>query len=269
MSEHEVLAAVQSVIHSNNTHNSFTTILSVRGEILHNHHYDNKIDVGQLLLCDCGAESALRYAGDLTRTFPVSGKFSQKQAEIYQIVLDAKNAAAEFIKPGVPYKTAHLEASKVIARGLSSLGLMKGDPEEAVANGAHALFFPHGLGHMMGMDVHDMEALGEDHVGYGTEMERSDQFGLAFLRLGRKLEEGYVLTNEPGIYFIPQLIEMWKSEEKHREFINYEKLVDYLDFGGIRLEDDYLVTADGCRILGNPPPLEIAEVEREREKAVS
>jgi Xaa-Pro aminopeptidase len=266
MKEHEVLAAVQSVVNSANTINSFTTILSVRGEILHNHHYDNTLEAGQLLLCDCGAESGLRYAGDMTRTFPVNKTFTSKQRDVYQIVLDAKNKAAEFIRPGELYKTSHLEAARVIIEGLKGLGLMKGDTDSALAAGAHALFFPHGLGHMMGLDVHDMEALGENIVGYDEETTRADQFGLAFLRLGKRLKEGYVLTNEPGIYFIPQLIDKWKSEKMHTDFLNYDSIEQYKDFGGIRLEDDFLVTSEGSRILGNPPPINIADVERVRQE---
>jgi len=213
------------------------------------------------MVTDAGAETVLRYSSDFTRTVPVGGKFSQRQRDIYQIVLDANNAATAAVKPGITYKSVHLLASKVIASGLKNLGLMKGDVEEAVRNGAHAMFFPHGLGHMMGLDVHDMEDLGEDYVGYDEEVKRSDQFGIAYLRLGRRLKTDFVLTNEPGIYFIPELISLWKSENKFTDFINYAKVEEYIGFGGIRLEDDLLVTEHGCKLIGKRVPITIDEVE--------
>jgi len=241
---------------------SFPVICSVHGETLHNHHYDNIMNDGDLLLIDSGAESLLHYASDITRTFPVNGKFTNKQEEIYNIVLSSQLKAIETVKPGIRFREVHLQAAEVIADGLRNLGLMKGDPKEAVAKGVHALFFPHGLGHAMGLDVHDLEALGENLVGYDKDTKRSDQFGLAYLRFAKDLQPGYVLTIEPGIYFIPELIDMWKSENKFTEFINYDKVESYKDFGGIRIEDDIVVTESGCEVLGNKPiPKTIDDIE--------
>jgi Xaa-Pro aminopeptidase len=240
---------------------SFPIILSKNGQTLHNHDHSNILRNGDLMLVDCGAESSLHYASDNTRTSPVGGKFSTRQREVYQIVVDAVDKVSAGIRPGMPYKELHLEAARVITSGLKALGLMKGDVEEAVQNGAHALFFPHGLGHMMGLDVHDMENLGENLVGYDAEIKRSTQFGTAYLRLGRKLEEGYVLTNEPGIYFIPALIDKWQADGTNKDFIDFEKVNAYRDFGGIRLEDDLLVTADGGKLIGERIPIYPDEVE--------
>ncbi|NTW32190.1 MAG: aminopeptidase P family protein [Bacteroidetes bacterium] len=240
---------------------SFPIILSVRGETLHGHDHSNIMKDGDLLLVDAGVESPLHYATDHTRVVPVSGKFTQKQKEIYQIVLDSQMAAIEAIKPGITYQSIHLIACKVIAEGLKNIGLMKGDTDEAVKQGAHAFFFPHGLGHMMGLDVHDMEDIGQNYVGYDEEIKPIDQFGTAYLRLGRRLQEGFVLTVEPGIYFIPALIDLWKAENKFAEFINYEKVENYRTFGGIRIEDDILVTANGYKVLGRPIPKTIDEIE--------
>ena len=201
------------------------------------------------------------YASDITRTFPVSKTFTNKQKEIYQIVLDAEVKSIEACQPSVPYRDIHFLAAKVIASGLTALGLMQGDPKEAVAAGAHTLFFMHGLGHMIGLDVHDMEDLGENYVGYSEKIRRSKDFGTAYLRLGRELEKGFVLTVEPGIYFIPELIHRWEAENKCGEFINYNKVKEYLGFGGIRIEDNVLITENGHRVLGKPIAKTIAEVE--------
>ncbi|MEZ4949389.1 MAG: aminopeptidase P family protein [Saprospiraceae bacterium] len=244
---------------------AYPIILSKDGQTLHNHFHGNVLQEGQLVLGDFGAETAMHYAGDLTRTFPVAKKFNQQQKEIYQIVLDAQVQCIESLKPGISYQQVHLNAAKIMAEGLKNLGIMKGDIDQAVANGAHALFFPHGLGHMIGLDVHDMEDLGENLVGYNESVKRSDQFGTAYLRLGRELEPGFVLTVEPGIYFIPELIDLWKSENKHSEFINYAALDNYRSFGGVRIEDNILITENGHRILGNPVPKTIEEVEKVRE----
>ena len=259
--EREISGTIDGFTYAMGKGNSFPTILSVHGETLHNHHHDNLMKSGNLLVNDSGAESLEYYASDITRTFPVSGKFTQKQKEIYQIVLDSQLAAIDAMKPGVKYRDVHLLAAKVIAAGLKNLGLMRGDVKEAVAKGAHALFFPHGLGHMLGLDVHDMEGLGENFVGYNDKIKRSTQFGLAYLRFARELEPGFVLTVEPGIYFIPQLIDLWKSEKKHSQFINYSKAEKYKDFGGIRIEDDVLITQKGHRILGKPIPKTVHDVE--------
>ncbi len=262
LKEREVYGMLNGIANSMGCGVSFPVICSIHGETLHNHHYNNIMDDGDLLLIDSGAESLLHYASDITRTFPVNGKFTDKQKDIYNIVLSSQLEAIETVKPGIRFKEVHLKAAEVIAKGLKDVGLMKGDPKDAVEKGAHALFFPHGLGHAMGLDVHDLEALGENLVGYDEKTKRSDQFGLAYLRFAKDLQPGYVLTVEPGIYFIPELIDMWKAENKLSEFINYEKLEEYKDFGGIRIEDDIVVTDSGCRVLGaNPIPKTIDDVE--------
>jgi len=232
------------------------------GQILHNHNHENELVEGRMVITDAGAETSLGYASDITRTFPVGGKFSAQQRDIYQIVLDANINAIKNCAPGVKNLDLHLGAAKTIAAGLKDLGLLKGNIEDLVSAGAHALFFPHGLGHMLGLDVHDMEGLGEDYVGYNDTIKRSEQFGLAYLRLGRELETGFVITIEPGCYFIPALIDIWKKDNKHAEFINYSKLEEYLDFGGVRIEDDILITDSGYKVLGTPIPKTIDEVEQ-------
>ena len=259
--EQEICGTMEGIAHKYGKGPSFPIILSIRGETLHNHYHGNTMKDGDMLLVDAGAESNMHYASDFTRTMPVSGVFSQRQREIYQIVLDANNHAFDLVKPGVTYQSIHLAASKIIAQGLSNIGIMKGNIEDAVAQGAHAMFFPHGLGHMMGLDVHDMEDLGEDFVGYDDEVSRIDQFGTAYLRMGRRLKEGHVMTNEPGIYFIPALIDKWKAENKFSEFINYEKAEEYKGFGGIRLEDDLIVTSSGGKYIGKRIPISVSEVE--------
>ena len=201
-------------------------------------------------------------SSDITRTFPVSGKFTRKQKEIYNIVLKAETSAIKAIKPGTKYLEIHMMAAKIIADGLKKLGIMKGDIAKAVKAGAHALFFPHGLGHMLGLDVHDMEDLGEDYVGYTDELKRSKQFGTTYLRFAKKLQPGHVLTVEPGIYFIPQLIEQWEKGQKFSEYINYEKVKEYIGFGGVRIEDNVFVTKKGYKVLGKPIPKTITEIEK-------
>lgn len=261
--ERNIAGAMEGIAHSLGSFPSFPIILSQNGETLHNHDHSQILKEGRLLLCDAGAETVSHYASDFTRTIPVGGKFTQRQKDIYNIVLAANNKAIEIAKPGIPYIHIHLESAKVIAAGLKELGLMKGDVNEAVANGAHALFFPHGLGHMMGIDVHDMEDLGENNVGYDDEISRSDQFGTAYVRLGRKLQEGFVVTVEPGIYFIPALLEKWRSEMINSAFINFDKVAEYIGFGGVRLEDDILITSKGCRLLGSKRiPITVEEVEK-------
>ncbi len=261
MIERDVYGMLEGIALSKGAGVSFPIIFSVRGEILHNHSHDNIMKKGQLAVLDSGAETMMGYASDITRAIPVSGKFTKKQKDIYNIVLDAQLKAISLMKPGVKFKDIHLEAAKVIAAGLKKLGLMKGNVDDAVDKGAHALFFPHGLGHMMGLDVHDMENLGENYVGYNRTTKRSNQFGLAYLRLAKELQAGFVVTVEPGIYFIPQLIANWKKEKKHKKFIDYSKVEEYLNFGGIRIEDDVLVTKEGHRVLGKPIPKTIKEVE--------
>ncbi|PKP05261.1 MAG: Xaa-Pro aminopeptidase [Bacteroidetes bacterium HGW-Bacteroidetes-6] len=264
--EQEICGIMEGIALSGGKGPSFPIILSVRGETLHNHYHGNTMKDGDLLLSDAGAQSNMYYASDFTRTMPVSGKFTDKQKAIYQIVLDANNRALDLTQPGVTYQSIHLESAKVIASGLTALGLMKGNVDEAVAAGAHAMFFPHGLGHMMGLDVHDMEDLGENLVGYDDEVQRIDQFGTAYLRMGRRLQPGFVMTDEPGIYFIPALIDQWKAEKKFESFINYAEVEKYRGFGGIRLEDDILVTETGGRFIGKRLPITVAEVEEAMKK---
>jgi Xaa-Pro aminopeptidase len=259
--EREITGKIEGIVGSYGGMVSFPIILSIHGETLHNHYHGNQLVEGKLLVADSGAESPEHYASDITRTFPVGGTFTPQQKDIYQIVYNANMSAIKAIKPGKPYKEVHLDSAKVIASGLKEVGLMKGDVDAAVREGAHALFFPHGLGHMMGLDVHDMEDLGENYVGYDETVQRSDQFGLAYLRLAKTLQPGYVLTVEPGIYFIPALIDQWKGEKKFTEFIDYDKVEKYKGLGGIRIEDDVLVTESGCRVLGVPIPKEIDEIQ--------
>ena len=230
---------------------SFPTIFSQHGEIMHGNPSMAVLESGRLALCDCGGETMEHYCSDNTRTFPVNGKFTQKQLEIYSIVEDCHDLALKISKPGVKYFDVHMDVCRLMTDRLKELGLMMGDTEEAVRAGAHAMFLPHGLGHMMGMDVHDMEGLGQTYVGFDDETRPNlEQFGTNCLRMGRRLEEGFVVTDEPGIYFIPALIDEWRAKGLHKDFINYEKLETYKDFGGIRIEDDILITSDGCRFLG-------------------
>jgi len=259
--EAELAGLVEGIAVSGGGNLSYNVILTINGQILHNHYHGNALKRGQLVLGDFGAETAMHYAGDITRTFPVAPTFTTKQKEIYQIVLDAEVNTIKSLRPGLPYKDAHLNAARQMAEGLKALGLMQGDMGEAVAKGAHALFFPHGLGHMIGLDVHDMEDLGEDYVGYSLSVQRSAQFGTAYLRLGRALEPGFALTVEPGIYFIPQLIDQWRRKKMFTAFINYPALSKYRNFGGVRIEDNVLITENGCRVLGDPIPKTVAEVE--------
>ena len=242
---------VDGIANSYGSMTSFPTIFTQHGEIMHGNPSMAVLESGRLALCDCGAETKEHYCSDNTRTFPVNGKFTQRQLEIYSIVVDCHDLALSLAKPGVKYFDVHLGVCRLMTDRLKELGLMKGDTEAAVRAGAHAMFLPHGLGHMMGMDVHDMEGLGQIHVGFDEETRPNlEQFGTNCLRMGRKLEEGFVITDEPGIYFIPALIDEWRAKGLHTDFINYEKLETYKDFGGIRIEDDLLITKDGCRFLG-------------------
>jgi Xaa-Pro dipeptidase len=258
--EYEVAGAMQAVALAHNREQAYTPIVTIHGEILHNHTHDNLMCEGQLLLIDAGAESPRFYAGDITRTLPVSGRFTPIQKEIYEIVLAAQMACIPMVKPGNDFRDVHIHACRLMVEGLRALGLMKGNAEDAVAAGAHALFFPHGLGHMLGLDVHDMEDLG-DVVGYPKEQQRSSQFGLKYLRLSRPLHKGFVVTIEPGIYFIPALIDRWKQERMHTEFINYDEVEKYRGFGGIRIEDNVAAVESAARLLGPGTPKTVAEVE--------
>jgi Xaa-Pro aminopeptidase len=259
--EREIAGAMEGVALSRGSHLSFPTIFSIHGETLHNPYYGNQMKAGDIAVNDSGAQSALGYASDITRTIPVGGKFSQRQKEIYTIVLNAQEEAIEKVMPGVEFKEVHRLACKILASGLKDLGLIKGNIEEAVHAGAHTLFFQCGLGHMLGLDVHDMEALGEDYIGYTNAIKRNPEFGWRSLRLAKALEPGFVITIEPGLYFIGELIDRWEAEEKNSQYINYDAVEKYRDFGGIRIEDDVLVTKDGYRILGRKIPRTIDEVE--------
>ncbi|WP_134090217.1 aminopeptidase P family protein [Olivibacter sp. XZL3] len=262
LTELQIANAIQEIAQNGGGKLAYPTILSIHGEILHNHKHSNTLRKGQLVLNDSGAETAMGYAGDLTRTFPVDGQFSNKQKEIYTVVLQAFEQASAMLAPGVRYLDVHLKACTVLFDGLKELGLVKGDTAEAVAKGAHTLFFQCGTGHMMGLDVHDMEDLGEQYVGYTESLKKdTTTFGLKSLRLGKELEAGYVLTVEPGIYFIPELFARWKAENKLADFINYSAVANYMGFGGVRIEDNYLVTHAGNRRLGNYLAKTVEEVE--------
>lgn len=264
LTEADLFGAVKQIALANGNNTSFPTIMTVNGQILHNHYRKNILKTGDMVLCDCGAEGYSNYAGDLTRTFPVAEKFTDSQKKIYDIVYSAYRAAVDKLAPGCLFLDVHLTACQKIVEGLIDLRIMKGNAEEAVAAGAHTLFFQCGLGHMLGLDVHDMENLGEQYVGYTDDLKQRTDFGFKSLRLGRKLEEGMVLTVEPGIYFIPELIALRKGEKKFQEFVDYEKLEGYKDLGGIRIEDDFLITAKGSRLLGNRLPSTSDEIEQFR-----
>lgn len=258
--ECDVAAAVAQVAFANNYELSFPTIATINGQTLHNHDHSNLIKSGDMLLLDAGAETEMGYAGDMSSTIPADATFTPQQKEIYDIQVAAHEAAVAALRPGIRFEEVYDQACAVIMDHLKQLGFTKGDPMEAVKAGAHAMFMPCGLGHMMGLDVHDMENLGEVYVGYNGK-PKSTQFGRKSLRLGRELEPGFVLTIEPGVYFIPELMDLWKSQNKFTEFINYDKLFQYRGFGGIRNEEDYLITSDGARRLGKKIPLTTEEVE--------
>ncbi len=261
VNEQEIFGTIEGIALSRGGGTSFPIILSINGQTLHNHKHINILSKGRMMVTDAGAETNMHYASDITRTTPVGGKFSQLQKDIYEIVLKANTESIDATRPGMSNRDLHFMACKILASGLKELGLMKGDVEEAVDAGAHALFMPHGLGHMMGLDVHDMEGLGEDFIGYNEKVKRSDQFGLAFLRFALPYKTGHVFTVEPGCYFIPELIDKWKSEGKFKDFINYDKLQGYMSVGGVRIEDNVLITADGHRLLGKPIPKTVADIE--------
>ena len=261
VSEQDIFGTIEGIALAKGGGTSFPIILSINGQTLHNHAHSNLLKKGRMMVTDAGAETNLHYASDITRTTPVGGKFSDIQKDIYDIVLKANTEAIKATRPGLSNRDLHLMACKNIASGLKELGLMKGDTDDAVAAGAHALFMPHGLGHMMGLDVHDMEALGENYIGYNDQVKRSDQFGLAFLRFALPYKPGHVFTIEPGCYYIPELIEKWKSEKKFIEFINYSKIDKYMSIGGIRIEDNVLITEKGHKLLGKPIPKTVKEIE--------
>jgi len=259
--EQDIFGTIEGIALARGAGTSFPIILSMNGQTLHNHGHGNILKKGRMMVTDAGAETNMHYASDITRTTPVGGKFGDLQKEIYEIVLKANTGAIKAAGPDRSNKELHLMACGIIASGMKEIGLMKGDAAEAVAAGAHALFMPHGLGHMLGLDVHDMEALGENYTGYNDNVKRSDQFGLAFLRFALPFKPGHVFTIEPGCYFIPELIEKWKAEGKFRDFINYSKIDKYMSIGGIRIEDDVLITEKGHKVLGKPIPKTITEIE--------
>lgn len=268
MTEAQVTAEVHRVALAAGGNISFAIIATVDGQTLHNHSHRNTIQAGDLFLIDAGFETPMAYAGDLSSTFPVSPKFTTVQKEIYQLTLDSHQAAIDALGLGIPFKNAHLAACKTIFNGLKAMGFTKGNTEDAVEAGAHALFFPCGTGHMMGLDVHDMEDLGEVWIGYEGQ-PKSTQFGLKSLRLAKPLEVGHVFTIEPGIYFIPELIDLWRSQNKFNEFIHWDKVNSYRNFGGIRNEEDFVMTDNGARLLGKPKPKTIEEVEAIRTESYS
>ena len=249
--EQEIVGEMEGAVLAAGWGVSFATILTQYGEIFHCHSHEAQVEPGRLLLVDAGAESNAHYASDHTRTYPTTGKFSPRQRDIYQIVYECNELAFDMVRPGVPYRDCHLAAVRHMLDSLGQLGIVKGDVDEMVADGIGGLFMPHGLGHNMGLDVHDMEDLGENLVGYDDDQTRSPQLGLGSLRMARRLVPGNVITDEPGIYFIPALIAQWKAEGVDGGRVRYDKLEEYLDFGGIRLEDDVLVTPDGARRLGS------------------
>lgn len=259
--EQEIFGRIEGIALSKGRGPSFPIILSINGQTLHNHSHHNILKEGRMMVTDCGAETLMSYSSDITRTTPVGGKFSKRQKDIYNIVLKANVDAINATGPGVSNIDIHFLACRVLASGLKDLGIMKGNIDDAVTEGAHALFMPHGLGHMMGLDVHDMEALGENFVGYNEEVKRSTQFGTRSLRFALPYKPGHVFTIEPGCYFIPELIDRWKAEKLHTDFINYGEVEKYRDFGGIRIEDDILITGKGHKLLGKPIPKTVAEVE--------
>jgi Xaa-Pro aminopeptidase len=259
--EQDIFGAIEGIALAKGGGTSFPIILSINGQTLHNHSHGNILTKGKMMVCDAGAETNLHYASDITRTTPVGGKFNDKQKDIYEIVLKANTEAIKVTGPGMSNRDLHFMACKIITAEMKNLGLMKGDVDDAVNEGAHALFMPHGLGHLMGLDVHDMEALGENFIGYNDEVKRSEQFGTAFLRFALPYKPGHVFTVEPGCYFIPELIEKWKAEGKFKEFINYSKIDAYMSIGGIRIEDNVLITEKGHKVLGKPIPKTIKEIE--------
>ena len=263
--ESDIAAKVQEIAVRAGGNISFPIIATIHGETLHNQYHGNQLKEGDMFLLDCGAETSMGYAGDLSSTMPVSTSFTERQKAIYNVVLASHNASIEMLKPGIPFKDIHFEACRIIVDGLKGLDLMKGDTEEAVQSGAHAMFFPCGLGHQMGLDIHDMEDLGEVYVGYDGK-PKSQQFGLRSLRMAKPLIPGIIMTIEPGIYFIPSLIDMWRAEKRFTDFINYDTLETYKDFGGIRNEENFVITTDGHKLIGKKKPKNIEDVENQKKK---
>jgi Xaa-Pro aminopeptidase len=259
--EQDIFGTIEGIALSKGAGTAFPIILSVNGQTLHNHAHGNVLRKGRMVVTDAGAETNLHYASDITRTTPVGGKFSTQQKEIYEIVYKANTESIKAMRPGMSNRDLHFMACRIIVAETKALGLIKGDIDEAVASGVHTLFMPHGIGHLLGLDVHDMEGLGENYIGYNEKVKRSDQFGTAYLRFALPYKPGHVLTVEPGCYFIPELIEKWKGQGKFKEFINYTKIEKFMSIGGIRIEDNVLITEKGHKVLGKPIPKAIKEVE--------
>jgi Xaa-Pro aminopeptidase len=259
--EYEAVAQILEECKKHNGSLAYGVIFSINGQVLHNHYHHNKMVDGRMIINDSGAENDMCYAADITRSFPVNGKFTSKQRDIYNIVLEMEKTSISSLKPALSYRDVHMDANRVLINRFKELNLLKGNTDEMVELGVGGMFMPHGLGHMMGLDVHDMEDLGEQYIGYAEGQERSTLLGLKSLRLAKELEAGYVLTVEPGIYFIPQLIEKYKAEGKFLDYVNYDALKSYYDFGGIRIEDNILITDQGQELIGDYIPKELAEVE--------
>ena len=267
ITEAQVTAEINKIAIAAGGNISFPIIATINGQTLHNHYHGNTLKEGDLFLIDAGYENEMCYAGDLSSTIPVSKKFTSIQKEIYQLSLDSHQAAIDAAQLNKPFKNVHIAASKTIFEGLKSMGLTKGNSDDAIEAGAHALFFPCGTGHMMGLDVHDMEDLGEVWVGYDGQ-PKSTLFGLKSLRLAKPLQPGHVYTIEPGIYFIPELMNLWRSQNRFNEFINWEEVYKYRNFGGVRNEEDFVMTENGARLLGKPKPKTVEDIEAIRGEVV-
>lgn len=259
--EREVVAEMRRVLCRRGSAEAYGSILTKRGEVLHNLSYDLRLEEGDLVVNDSGATSPLDYASDITRTLPVGGRFNARQRELYALLLEAQQAGIDAMRPGVPFAQVHRIAATTIVEGMAGLGFFHGKAADIVESGAYAICFPHGLGHQLGLDVHDMEALGEDNVGYNDSVKRSPLFGLSNLRMGKLLQTGMVMTVEPGIYFIPALIEQWAAEGRGQGLIDYQRFRDYIGFGGMRVEDEVLVTETAARVMGAPIPKSVEDVE--------
>ena len=259
--EAAIQAAMEGVLIAHNMTCAYSSIVTVQGEVLHNHQHHHDLHPSDLLLADVGAETPMGWAADVTRTWPVSGRFSASQRDIYEVVLAAHDACIAMVTPGVEYRDIHLLAATVITEGLVDLGILRGAVEDLVAVDAHALFFPHGVGHLLGLDVHDMEDLG-DLAGYAPGRVRSDRFGWEFLRLDRPLQAGMLVTIEPGFYQVPALLDNWEWRSRFRDWVNWDRLADFQDVRGIRIEDDVLVTESGSEVLTDELPTELMVVEQ-------
>ena len=260
LTEAQIRAAMEQVIMANSMTCAYNSIVTVHGEVLHNNHYHHPLGENDLILADVGAETETGWASDITRTWPVSGKFSPTQRDLYDVVLAAHDACIAAAKPGVEYRELHLLACRTLAAGLVDLGILVGQPDDLVDQDAHALFFPHGVGHLLGLDVHDMEDLG-DLAGYAPGRKRSDRFGLGFLRLDRPLQAGMAVTIEPGFYQVPGILEDREQRERYATMVNWDRLAKFADVRGIRIEDDVLITKDSCEVLTAELPTDAETIQ--------